>query len=52
MCRYKTEGILYPSGEMQLKLISGFYKNLKLDPKMVSYVEAHGTGNKLRRLKN
>lgn len=43
---YKPEGILYPSGEMQWKLINDFYKNLKLDPKMVSYVEAHGTGKK------
>lgn len=41
---YKNEGILYPSGDMQEKLIREFYESLKLDPRMVSYVEAHGTG--------
>lgn len=42
--RYKNEGILYPSGDSQRRLLSSFYKNLKLDPRMVSYIEAHATG--------
>lgn len=29
---------------MQEKLLGEFYESLKLDPRMVSYVEAHGTG--------
>lgn len=41
---YKNEGILFPSGEMQEKLMREFYADLKLDPRMVSYIEAHGTG--------
>lgn len=42
--RYKSEGILYPSGDMQEKLIREFYEQIQLDPRTVSYVEAHGTG--------
>lgn len=45
MYSFKNEGILYPSGAMQFKLINEFYTNVKIDPSMVSYVEAHGTGN-------
>lgn len=41
---HKEEGILYPSGKMQEKLISAFYKELSMDPRTVDYVEAHGTG--------
>lgn len=45
--RYKPEGITYPSSAMQEKLMSEFYQNLRLDPRDVVYVEAHGTGNYL-----
>lgn len=41
---YKNEGILYPSGEKQEQLMREFYSDLKLDPRKISYVEAHGTG--------
>lgn len=41
---YKPEGITYPSGLMQEKLLSNFYRDLSLDPCKVMYVEAHGTG--------
>lgn len=41
---YKDEGILFPSSKMQGELIRTFYADLKLDPRTVSYVEAHGTG--------
>lgn len=41
---YKPEGITYPSGIMQEKLLSQFYADIKLDPSTVSYVEAHCTG--------
>lgn len=36
--------MLYPSGEKQEVLIRDFYADLKLDPLLVNYVEAHGTG--------
>ncbi|KAJ6625428.1 Fatty acid synthase [Pseudolycoriella hygida] len=41
---YKPEGITYPSGKMQEKLLSEFYQDIQMDPSSVSYVEAHGTG--------
>lgn len=46
---YKDEGILFPSGEKQEKLMREFYADLKLDPAMIGYVEAHGTGTKVGR---
>lgn len=39
---HKPEGITYPSGMMQERLISDFYKDLSMDPRLVSFVEAHG----------
>lgn len=44
---YKDEGMLYPSGEKQEMLLREFYSDLKLDPRMVSFMEAHGTGTKV-----
>ncbi|KAG4070516.1 hypothetical protein HA402_012306, partial [Bradysia odoriphaga] len=41
---YKPEGITYPSGKMQEKLLSEFYEDIQMDPSSVSYVEAHSTG--------
>lgn len=41
---YKTEGITYPSGLMQNKLLSEFYEDIGLDPSHLAYVEAHSTG--------
>ena len=41
---YKPEGITYPSGQIQEQLLMRFYKDINLDPAVVSYVEAHSTG--------
>lgn len=41
---YKLEGITYPSSQMQEKLLTEFYKDIKLDPLTINYVEAHSTG--------
>lgn len=41
---YKAEGITYPSGLVQEKLLREFYEDIALDPRTVNYVEAHGTG--------
>lgn len=44
---FKKEGASFPSKIMQQKLIEDFYKNLKFDPELVNFVEAHSTGTKL-----
>lgn len=41
---YKAEGITYPSGKMQQKLLNEFYEDVRIDPSSVAYVEAHSTG--------
>lgn len=41
---FKIEGITYPSGEMQEKLLTEFYDDLQMDPSSLTYVEAHSTG--------
>lgn len=41
---YKSEGITYPSGQMQNRLLSDFYDEIGIDPSLLSYVEAHSTG--------
>uniref|UniRef100_W4VRN6 Fatty acid synthase n=1 Tax=Corethrella appendiculata TaxID=1370023 RepID=W4VRN6_9DIPT len=43
----KEQGITFPNGEMQNRLIRETYDEIKLDPLEVSYVEAHGTGTKV-----
>ena len=45
----KEQGITFPSGEMQKKLIKEVYAESDVDPRDVAYVEAHGTGTKVRR---
>lgn len=42
----KDQGITFPSGEMQKKLLKEVYTEARVDPGYVSYVEAHGTGTK------
>ena len=39
---YKPEGVAYPSGKAQAALLSEVYQNI--DPSMVTFIEAHGTG--------
>ena len=42
--------VTYPSGEAQEQLISSLYKPAGLDPETLEYIEAHGTGTKVRPL--
>lgn len=44
---YKEQGITFPSGEMQNKLIKEVYSEAGVNPSDVVYVEAHGTGTKV-----
>jgi fatty acid synthase len=41
---YKEEGITYPSGRMQMKLLKEFYDDLDISASTIDYVEAHSTG--------
>lgn len=43
---YKVQGLTFPSGEMQNKLMREVYDNCNINPADVTYVEAHGTGTK------
>lgn len=44
---YKEQGITFPSGPMQNKLIKECYAEVGLDPTEVAYLETHGTGTKV-----
>lgn len=44
---YKEQGITFPAGSMQNKLIREVYSEAGVDPSEVVYVEAHGTGTKV-----
>lgn len=41
---YKPEGITYPSGKVQEKLLRDFYKEVDVTPNDLGYLEAHSTG--------
>lgn len=41
---FKNEGIHYPSGNVQEKLLKEFYEDIHIAPGSVNYVEAHSTG--------
>ncbi|KZC13477.1 PREDICTED: fatty acid synthase [Dufourea novaeangliae] len=43
----KVQGITYPNGEMQNKLMREVYLEAGVNPADVVYVEAHGTGTKV-----
>ena len=43
----KVQGITFPSGDMQNKLMREVYSESGIDPEDVIYVEAHGTGTKV-----
>jgi fatty acid synthase len=43
----KEQGITFPSGEMQKKLMKEVYSEAGINPADVVYVEAHGTGTKV-----
>ncbi|XP_058815854.1 fatty acid synthase [Topomyia yanbarensis] len=44
---YKEQGITFPNGQMQKRLIKETYEEINMNPADVVYVEAHGTGTKV-----
>lgn len=44
---YKEQGVTFPSGQMQQRLVSALYEEARISPGQVEYVEAHGTGTKV-----
>ena len=44
---FKDQGITFPNGQMQNRLIRETYEEIGLHPNDVAYVEAHGTGTKV-----
>ncbi|NWV97535.1 FAS synthase, partial [Machaerirhynchus nigripectus] len=44
---FKDQGVTFPSGEMQQKLVRSLFRECGVKPEEVEYVEAHGTGTKV-----
>ncbi|XP_069511428.1 fatty acid synthase [Ambystoma mexicanum] len=44
---YKEQGVTFPSGEMQRRLVSAIYREAQIPVQDVEYIEAHGTGTKV-----
>uniref|UniRef100_A0A4W6DNU3 Fatty acid synthase n=1 Tax=Lates calcarifer TaxID=8187 RepID=A0A4W6DNU3_LATCA len=44
---YKEQGVTFPSGEMQQRLVHSLYQEANITPEQVEYIEAHGTGTKV-----
>ncbi|KAM7371282.1 hypothetical protein PAMP_010767 [Pampus punctatissimus] len=44
---YKEQGVTFPSGEMQQRLVHSLYQEVNITPEQVEYIEAHGTGTKV-----
>ncbi|NWX15444.1 FAS synthase, partial [Aegotheles bennettii] len=44
---FKEQGVTFPSGEMQQRLISSLYRECGISPGEVEYIETHGTGTKV-----
>uniref|UniRef100_A0A3Q4I571 Fatty acid synthase n=1 Tax=Neolamprologus brichardi TaxID=32507 RepID=A0A3Q4I571_NEOBR len=44
---YKEQGVTFPSGEMQQRLVRSLYQEAGVSPEQVEYIEAHGTGTKV-----
>lgn len=44
---FKREGMACPSGKFHKKLYEQFYQEINIDPRSVSYIEAHGTGTEV-----
>ncbi|XP_058792836.1 fatty acid synthase [Phymastichus coffea] len=44
---YKDQGITFPNGAMQNKLMREVYDEVGVNPADIAYVEAHGTGTKV-----
>ncbi|KAB0396042.1 hypothetical protein E2I00_012922, partial [Balaenoptera physalus] len=47
---FKEQGVTFPSGEVQEQLIRSLYESAGLTPESLEYIEAHGTGTKVRAL--
>lgn len=43
-------GVTFPSGEAQEELIRSLYQPAGLSPESLEYIEAHGTGTKVKAL--
>lgn len=44
---YKEQGVTFPSGQIQYRLLKEVYSECGVSPGEVNYVEAHGTGTKV-----
>ena len=44
---FKHEGVMYPNGKVQERLLRETYEQVGLDPGQISYMDAHGTGTSL-----
>jgi fatty acid synthase len=44
---FKEQGITFPSGRMQGKLLEECYKECGISPSDLNFLEAHGTGTKV-----
>ncbi|XP_076855678.1 fatty acid synthase [Brachyhypopomus gauderio] len=44
---YKEQGVTFPSGDMQQRLVRSLYQEVHISPEQVEYIEAHGTGTKV-----
>ncbi|NWU85061.1 FAS synthase, partial [Onychorhynchus coronatus] len=44
---FKEQGVTFPSGEMQQRLVRSLYAECGAKPEEVEYIEAHGTGTKV-----
>ncbi|NXU42098.1 FAS synthase, partial [Drymodes brunneopygia] len=44
---FKEQGVTFPSGEMQERLVRSLYRECGVKPEEVEYIEAHGTGTKV-----
>jgi fatty acid synthase len=47
---YKEEGFTFPSRLQQAQLMEQFYEECGINPTSVDFIEAHGTGTKVRLL--
>lgn len=41
---YKEQGITFPASNVQKMLLTDFYKECKISPNELAFLEAHGTG--------
>ncbi|NXG73396.1 FAS synthase, partial [Baryphthengus martii] len=44
---FKEQGVTFPSGDMQNRLITSLHREYNISPEEVEFVEAHGTGTKV-----